>query len=37
MSFEKAIQLLQEFDYKKNGKEDTIMFLKIILNELEEK
>ena len=34
MSFEKAIELLQEFDYEKNGKEKTISFLIFMLNEL---
>jgi len=37
MKFEKAIQLLREFDYEKNGLDDTIAFLKIILSELENK
>lgn len=35
MTFEKAIQLLREFYYEKNGKESTIEFLKIIVQELE--
>lgn len=34
MKFEKAIQLLHEFDYEKNGVDDTIFFLQIIINEL---
>lgn len=34
MSFKKAIQLLQEFDYEKNGLDDTIFFLQIVLDEL---
>ena len=34
MDFEKAIELLTEFNYKKNGKEDTIKFLLYVLNEL---
>lgn len=34
ISFEKAVELLQEFDYEKNGLEDTIMFLQIILDSL---
>jgi hypothetical protein len=34
MDFEKAVELLQEFDYKKNGKELTINFLIFMLNEL---
>lgn len=35
MDFNLAIKLLQEFNYKKNGKELTIEFLKYIINELE--
>lgn len=36
MTFEKAIQLLREFYYEKNGKESTIEFLKFIIRKLEE-
>lgn len=36
MTFEKAIQLLREFYYEKNGKESTIEFLKFIVQKLEE-
>lgn len=36
MSFEKAIEYLREFYYEKNGKEDTIEFLKFIIKKLEE-
>ena len=35
MKFETAIELIREFDYDKNGKETTIEFLKIIIEELE--
>lgn len=35
MKFETVIKLLREFDYYKNGKESTIEFLKIIIEELE--
>lgn len=35
MEWDLAIQLLKEFNYEKNGKELTIMFLKMILEELE--
>ena len=34
MDFEKAVELLTEFNYGKNGKEATISFLIYILNEL---
>ena len=34
MEFDKAVELLQEFDYARNGKELTIQFLIYILNEL---
>lgn len=34
MDFDLAVKLLTEFDYKKNGKEDTIAFLVYMLNEL---
>ena len=34
MTFERAVELLTEFDYKKNGKETTISFLIYMLNEL---
>lgn len=34
MSFERAVQLLKEFYYEKNGKQATIEFLTWILNEL---
>lgn len=34
MSFERAIELLKEFDYEKNGEELTIEFLIMILYEL---
>ena len=34
MEFERAVELLREFDYKKNGKKLTIQFLIFILNEL---
>ena len=36
MKFETAIQLLREFFYEKNGKEDTIEFLEFILRKLKE-
>jgi hypothetical protein len=36
MKFETAIQLLREFYYEKNGKEDTIEFLEFILRKLKE-
>ncbi len=36
MKFETAIQLLREFHYEKNGKEDTIEFLEFILRKLKE-
>lgn len=36
MSFKKAIELLREFYYEKNGKEETIKFLKFIIKKLEE-
>ena len=36
MKFETAIQLLKEFHYEKNGKEDTIEFLEFILRKLKE-
>lgn len=35
MAFEDAIILLREFYYEKNGKEETIEFLKYIIKELE--
>lgn len=34
MNFERAIELLKEFDYEKNGKDLTVQFLIFILNEL---
>lgn len=34
MSFKLIATLLREFDYKKNGKEETIKFLIQMLNEL---
>ena len=34
MTFEQAIQLLREFYYEKNGKESTIEFLQLIIEEL---
>lgn len=34
MSFEKAVELLKEFDYEKNGEELTFEFLIMILYEL---
>lgn len=34
MKFDKAVELLREFYYEKNGKEKTIEFLTWILNEL---
>ena len=34
MSFERAIELLREFDYERNGKELTIGFLINIIYEL---
>lgn len=34
MKFERAVQLLKEFYYEKNGKEETIKFLIFILDEL---
>lgn len=34
MSFERAIELLREFYYEKNGKEETIKFLEFILKNL---
>ncbi len=34
MAFERAIELLREFHYEKNGEEATISFLIFILNEL---
>ncbi len=34
MSFERAVELLKEFDYEKNGEELTIEFLITILYEL---
>lgn len=37
MSFKKAIELLQEFDYEVNGLEDTIFFLQTILDELKKR
>lgn len=36
MSFERAIILLKEFYYERNGKEATIDFLKFIVKKLEE-
>lgn len=36
MSFERAIELLKEYDYEKNGKELTIQFLIYIIYELYE-
>lgn len=36
MKFETAIQMLREFYYEKNGKEDTIEFLEFILRKLKE-
>lgn len=36
MSFEKAVELLKEFYYEKNGKESTIAFLEFILEKLKE-
>lgn len=35
MEFSTAIQLLKEFDYERNGKKDTIEFLKMIIIYLE--
>lgn len=34
MSYERAIDLLKEFDYEKNGELNTIRFLIWVLNEL---
>lgn len=34
MSFERAIDLLKEFDYEKNGELNTIRFLIWVVNEL---
>ena len=34
MSFEKACELLREFDYIKNGKEHTVRFLAFMLDML---
>lgn len=34
MEFETAIKLLREFYYEKNGKDETIKFLKYITKEL---
>ena len=34
MSFERAVELLKEFDYEKNGEDLTIQFLIMILYEL---
>ena len=34
MKFDKVVELLNEFDYKKNGKEETVRFLVWILNYL---
>lgn len=34
MEFERIVELIKEFDYKKNGEELTIKFLVFILNEL---
>lgn len=34
MSFIKAVELLKEFNYKRNGREETIKFLIYILNGL---
>lgn len=34
MSFDRAVELLREFYYEKNGKQATIEFLVYILNEL---
>ncbi len=36
MTFEKAIELLREFYYEKNGKEATIEFLEFIIAKLKE-
>ena len=36
MDFEKAVELLQEFDYEKNGKEMIIDFLRYVAKELED-
>ena len=36
MKFETAIQMLREFYYEKNGKEETIEFLEFILRKLKE-
>lgn len=35
MEFNKAVVLLKEYYYEKNGKDNTIYFLKYILKELE--
>ena len=35
MEFEQAIKLLREYYYEKNGKEETIEFLRFIIKELE--
>lgn len=34
ISYDKAVELLQEFDYEKNSIEDTIFFLQLILDNL---
>lgn len=34
MNFKLAVKLLKEFDYEKNGKNETIEFLKYMLKEL---
>ena len=36
ISYEKAKELLQEFDYEKNSLEDTIFFLQLILDNLKD-
>lgn len=36
ISYEKAIELLQEFDYEKNSIEDTIFFLQLIFDNLKD-
>lgn len=36
MKFEKAVELLREFYYEKNGKESTIEFLEFIVKKLKE-
>ena len=34
MDFKRAVELLKEFDYEKNGPQLTIQFLIFVLNEL---